>query len=81
MAIVGDLPNPKRATHKVTSHLFKHGYLVIPVNPHGQEILDKTSYSDLNSISEPVEVVDIFRSSERIMPIVDEVIKIGIKAV
>jgi len=43
--------------------------------------LGKTSYPDLSSIPEKVEVVDIFRSSEELMPIVDEAIKIGAKAV
>jgi hypothetical protein len=43
--------------------------------------LGKTSYPALSSIPEPVEVVDIFRSSEELMPIVDEAIKIGAKAV
>ena len=81
MAIVGASPNPRRASCKVASYLSKHGYHVIPVNPQAQEILGKTSYPDLLSIPEKVDVVDIFRSSEKVMPIVDEAIKIGAKAV
>ena len=59
----------------------RQGYEVIPVNPHAREILGKPSYPDVNSIPEMVEVVDIFRRSEEVMPIVDEAIKIGAKAV
>jgi predicted CoA-binding protein len=81
VAIVGLSPNPSRPSHRVASYLAGHGYKVIPVNPRAQEILGKPSYSDLSSIPEPVEVVDIFRRSEEVMPIVDEAIKIGAKVV
>lgn len=59
----------------------EHGYHVIPVNPNAQEVLGKTSYPNLSSVPEKVEVVDIFRRSEEVMPIVEEAIKIGAKAV
>ena len=59
----------------------EHSYEVIPVNPNVQEILGKTSYPDLSSIPEKVEVVDIFRKSGEVMPIVEKAIKIGAKAV
>ena len=81
IALVGVSPNPRRPSCRVASYLTRHGYHVIPVNPRAQEILGKTSYPDLISIPEKVEVVDIFRSPEEIMPIVDEAIKIGAKAV
>jgi len=81
VAIVGISPNPRRPSCKVASYLTRHGYHVIPVNPRAKEILGKTSYPALSSIPEPVEVVDIFRSSEELMPIVDEAIQIGAKAV
>ena len=81
VAVVGASSNPKRPSCKVISYLARHGYHVIPVNPRAQQILRRTSYPDLSSIPEPVEVVDIFRVSEEIMPIVDEAIKIGAKVV
>ncbi len=81
IAVVGASPNPKRPSHQVASYLMEHGYHVTPVNPNAQEILGKTSYPDLSSIPEKVEVVDIFRRSEKVMPIVDEAIKIGAKVV
>ena len=81
VAVVGLSSNPERTSYKVASYLAKHGYHIIPVNPNAQEILGKTSYPDLSSIPEKVEVVDIFRRAEDVMPIVDEAIKIGAKVV
>jgi len=79
VAIVGASPNPGRASYKVASYLARHGYEVIPVNPRAPIVLNKTSYPDLSSIPEKVEVVDIFRRSEEVVPIVEEAIKIGAK--
>ena len=81
VAIVGVSPKPERPSYVVASYLMEHGYHVIPVNPRAQEILGETSYPDLSSVPEEVEVVDIFRRSEEVMPIVDEAITIGAKAV
>lgn len=81
VAMVGASPNPERASYKVNSYLAKHGYNVIPVNPDKQHIMGKTSYPDLASITEKVDVVEIFRKPEDAMPIVEEAIKIGAKAV
>lgn len=81
IALVGVSPNPRQASCRVASYLDSHGYEVIPVNPHAQEILGKTSYPNLSAVPEPVEVVNIFRSSEEVMPIVDEAIEIGARVV
>ena len=81
VAVVGASLNPERPSHRVASYLSEHGYHVIPVNPQAKQILGKTSYPDLSSIPEKVEIVDIFRRSEEVMPIVEEAIKIGAKAV
>jgi len=61
--------------------LKKQGYKVIPVNPIEQEILQEPCYSDLVSITTSIDVVDIFRRSEEVLPIVEEAIEIGAKAV
>jgi len=81
IAMVGLSPDPNRPSHRVAKYLINHGYKVIPVNPDTQEILGIRSYSDMSSIPEPIEIVDIFRRSEEVMPIVDEAIKIGAKVV
>ena len=81
IAVVGASANPERGSYEVASYLMEHGYHVIPVNPNTPKILGETSYPDLSSIPEKVEVVDIFRRSEEVMAIVDEAIKIGARAV
>ena len=81
IAVVGASSNPERASYQVVSYLMEHGYEVHPVNPNTREILGNPSYPDLSSIPEKVEVVDIFRRSEEVMPIVEAAIKIGAKAV
>ena len=81
VAVVGASPDPERPSYVVASYLGEHGYNIIPVNPQAKQILGKTSYPDLSSIPEKVEIIDIFRRSEEVMPIVEEAIKIGAKAV
>ena len=80
-AVVGISPKPDRPSHGVAAFLKEHGYRIVPVNPGHEEILGETCYPDLRSIPFPVEVVDIFRRSEEVPPIVDEAIEIGAKAV
>jgi predicted CoA-binding protein len=81
VAVVGASPNPERPSHLVFDYLAHHGYHVIPVNPNAREILGHVSYPDLLSIPEKVEVVDIFRSSDKVLPIVEGAIQVGAKVV
>jgi predicted CoA-binding protein len=81
IAVIGASSNPERPSYIVVDYLMKHGYHVMPVNPNEQKILGKTSYPNLSAIPEKVQVVDIFRRPEDVMPIVDEAIKIGAKVV
>lgn len=76
IALVGWSPNPDRASHKVAAFLADKGYRVIPVNPGqaGQEALGETVVASLADIPKdwPVDMVDIFRRSDAVLPIVDE---------
>jgi predicted CoA-binding protein len=81
VAVVGLSPNPERDSNRVASYLIEHGYNVIPVNPNTQQILGREAYPDLSSIPEKVEVVDIFRKPNEVMPVIDEAINIGAKVV
>ena len=81
VAIVGLSSNPERPSYIVAKYLKEHGYKIIPVNPNEKTVLGETSYPDLSSIPEKVDVVDIFRRSEDVPPIVSEAIKTGAKAV
>src|SRR3989338_1126580 len=81
IAIVGCSPNPERPSHYAAQYLKNAGYKVIPVNPGYPEILGEKCYPNLLEISERVELVDIFRRSEHVFPIVQDAIKIKAKAV
>ena len=81
VAVIGLSPKSDRASYRVAEYLKKQGYTIIPVNPMAKEILEEPCYPDLTSIPEPVDAVDIFLRSEKILPIVEETIKIGAKAV
>ena len=81
IAVVGASPNPERPSYIVADYMARHGYHIIPVNPGSREILGHASYPNLKAIEEKVEVVDIFRSSEEVMPVVDEAIRIGARAI
>jgi predicted CoA-binding protein len=81
IAVVGLSPKTDRPSYRVASYLKSKGYKIIPVNPNATEILGEKCYPDLSSIPEKVEVVDIFRRSEDVPPIVDEAIKIGARAI
>jgi predicted CoA-binding protein len=80
-AVVGLSDRPDRPSHSVSIFLKSRGYRVVPVNPNLQEVLGETCYPDLRSIPFPIDVVDIFRRSELVGPIVDDAIAIGAKAV
>jgi len=54
-----------------------HGYRVIPVNPTATEILGETAYPSLSAIPELYEIVNVFRPSDQVEPIVDEAIRAG----
>lgn len=81
IAVVGLSPKESRPSNMVARYLIEAGYTIIPVNPGQEEILGLNCYPDLGSIPVPVDIVDIFRRSEDVPPIVAESIAIGAKAV
>ena len=81
IAVVGFSPKKERPSHYVSMYMKDNGYDVIPVNPGHKEIAGMTCYPDLDSIPEQVDVVDIFRRSEFVLPIVDSAISMGAKAI
>ncbi|MBI2846908.1 MAG: CoA-binding protein [Chloroflexi bacterium] len=81
IAVVGLSPKPERDSYRVAIYLKEQGYRIIPVNPNATEILGERCYPDLSSIPEKVDVVDIFRRSEEVLPIAEEAVKIGAKAI
>ncbi|HEX7067853.1 MAG TPA: CoA-binding protein [Candidatus Limnocylindria bacterium] len=83
-AVVGCSSRPWRASHGVSRYLLRQGYRVIPVHPSEKEVHGLRAYPDLRSVPSdagPIEVVDLFRRSEAVLPHVSEAIEIGAKAV
>ena len=81
VAVVGLSANWHRPSNFAAKYLQQHRYRVIPVNPAYEEVLGERCYPDLKSIPEPVEVVNLFRRSEQVGPLVDDAIAIGAKVV
>ena len=81
IAVAGLSPDPFRPSHTVAQYMQRHGYRVIPVNPYCEIVLNEKVYPDLASVPLRVDVVDIFRRSDEVAPIVDAAIRKGAKAV
>jgi len=83
IAVVGLSPKPHRASFDVARYMQVNGYRIIPVNPNVAEVLGEKSYPTLLEAAqhEAIDLVNCFRNSEDIPPIVDEAIAIGAKAV
>jgi len=83
IAVIGISPKEDRPSYIVASYLKSKGYRVIPVRPDGEEILGEKVYHSLSEIPKEisVDVLDIFRKSEEVPPIVEEAIQRGIKVV
>jgi len=77
IAVVGCSPNPERDSHRIARLLQAKGHRVIPVNPGHEKILGEKCYGSLTEIPETIDMVDIFRRSEHVAPIVDEAIEVG----
>ena len=79
IAVVGLSDNPERASYGVAKYLQAQGYRIIPVNPMIEEVLGEKSYPDLMAVPDHIDMVDIFRRSELVAPVVEEAITIGAK--
>ncbi len=79
IAVVGLSGDPDRISFRVTRYMQEQGYRIIPVNPMVQEVFGEKSYPDLKSVPEPIDMVNIFRRSELVPPVVDQAIEVGVK--
>ena len=75
VAVIGMSKTPSKAAHYVPKYLDDQGYLVTPVNPTADEILGKKSYASVSDIDDDIDIVDIFRPSDQVLPFVKEAIK------
>lgn len=76
IAVVGLSPKSSRPSNQVARYLQEAGYRIIPVNPGQNEILGEKCYASLLDIPEPVDIVDIFRRPEDVLPVVEQAIAI-----
>jgi uncharacterized protein len=82
IAVVGMSNTEGKPANFVPKYLIEHGYNVIPVNPTTIEVLGRKSYASISEISEQVDIVDVFRKSEDVPPVVyDAIKKKGIKVI
>ena len=75
VAVIGMSKNSSKAAHYVPRYLSENGYDIIPVNPSADEILGKKCYDSVSDVSDDVEIVEVFRPSEEVLPFVQEAIK------
>jgi predicted CoA-binding protein len=80
IAVVGLSSNPRRPSHEVASYLQRAGYRIIPVNPNESEVLGEKAYPRLEDIAFPIDIVDVFRRPEEVLPVADSAIAIHVKA-
>ena len=81
IAVVGMSPKSERPSNSVAVYLMAQGYRVIPVNPGHGEILGLTCYPNLDAIPESIDIIDIFRKSSEVGPVVDQAVDRGARAV
>jgi len=80
IAVVGMSANPDRPSNEVAQYLRRAGYTVIPVNPAYREILGEKCYPGLREVPVEIDLVDVFRNPDDVMPIVEDAIAVGAKS-
>ncbi|PQA77808.1 CoA-binding protein [Rhodoferax sp. TS-BS-61-7] len=82
VAVVGLSPKPHRDSFGVAQYMQAHGWRIVPINPNASEILGEKAYATLSEAAqhEHIDLVNVFRNSEDVPPVVDEAIAIGAPA-
>jgi len=75
VAVIGMSKNQEKAAHFVPKYLLENGYNIIPVNPTANKILEKKCYPSVEDVPEPIDIVDVFRPSDQVLPVVQQAIK------
>lgn len=75
IAVVGMSRDPAKAAHSVPKYMMERGYNIIPVNPIASEILGRRTYSYVSDIKSQIDIVDVFRPSKDVYPVVEDSIK------
>ncbi len=81
VAVVGLSENPYRTSHAIARALQRYGYKIFPVNPHLTEpVLGEEPYASVSEIPERVDIVDVFRRSDKVLPVAHDAVAAGAKA-
>ena len=75
VVVIGMSKHQEKAAHFVPKYLLENGFDIIPVNPNSDEILNKKCYKEINDIKDDIDIVDVFRPSEDVLPFVKDAIK------
>jgi len=75
VVVVGMSKNSSKAAHYVPKYLSDNGYDITPVNPTTDQILGKKCYSSISEIDDEIDIVDVFRPSDQVLPVIQEAIK------
>lgn len=75
IAVVGMSRDPAKEANSVPKYMIERGYNIIPVNPLASEILGRRTYSRISDIKSQVDIIDIFRPSNDVLPVVEDSIK------
>ena len=80
VAVVGLSESPYRTSHAIASAIQRAGYRIFPVNPNlTGPVLGEEPYTRIQEIREPVDIVDVFRRSEKVMPVAEDAVAAGAK--
>ncbi|BCJ85778.1 CoA-binding protein [Effusibacillus dendaii] len=75
IAVFGISDNPSRPSYEVAEYIQSQGYEVVPINPRLDSVLGRKAYPNLLELEGPVDIVDVFRRSEEIPQVVDQVLQ------
>ena len=81
IAVVGLSPNPSRPSNYVSKYMLENGYNIIPVNPGHKSIFDIECFSSLDSIPYSIDIVNVFRNSKYVLPIIKDAKHINSRAI
>jgi uncharacterized protein len=80
ITVVGASATATKAAHSVPAHMQRHGWRIIPVNPHTGEILGEPVYRTLAEVPEPIGLVDVFRPSLQAADVAHQAVAVGAEA-
>ena len=81
VAVIGMSKHPEKAAHFVPKYLSEQGFNILPINPTSSEILNKKCYSSVTEVDEPIDIVDVFRPSDQVLPVVEQAITMKPKVI